>query len=152
MAEIAYVNTVSPDEEVEEITDQHIAECVDPNELFEILNGLVMRRDSIHDQLETARTFGTDDQAWFKRALCAYNYTKEGIRKTKHRIDQVKSESELGRLRAQLAEALRGSSQETKRLRLEHDKSVDRTFINLMRVKHPDLFSELMTQANAAAA
>jgi hypothetical protein len=165
--DVIFVREDSGDREVETVDSTYILECTDENELFELLNAFILRRDLISDQLEAAKTFDNQDEAWFRRARHAYNCTREGIRWIKYRQDQLNAAkpprpgagsgeevsklrhriSELGRL---LAECQRGESQKTSRMKLEYQRSVDRQFIALCRERLVEgQFTDLMQEAEA---
>lgn len=142
--DVIFIHTDAGDRPLEEVDAAYISSCDDLKELFELMNSFVLRRDLIADQLDAAKEFGGRQEDWFRRARSAYNFTREGIRRTKFRIDQLKgrtegSEIELLKKRIRVLDgllktALEDQSQATKRAALEYSKSVDRQFIDKARV------------------
>lgn len=155
--DVMFVREDTGEREIETVDSAYILACTDETELFELLNAFVLRRDLISDQLEAAKTFDNRDEAWFRRARHAYNCTREGIRWVKFRQEQLSVGdrpdvgklkhriAELGRL---LAECQQGESQKTARMKLEHNRSVDRHFISLCRERlDPGQFADMMQEA-----
>ena len=161
--DVVFIHTDNSDSTIEEVDARYIAECTDLGELFELMNAFVLRRDLISDQLEAHKEFGGRDETWFNRARMAYNFSREGIRRVKYRIEQIKGRSEgteidllrkrIRKLDDLLKEALEGQSQATKLAALEYSKSVDRQFIEKARViLGPDVCRQIQKEIEDAQA